>query len=240
MTDTLFEIVHEDDELLVVNKPADLVCHPTKGDEYSSLISRVRLHLGQAGAHMINRLDRETTGIVLLAKCDEAAKELRRLWEAGTVQKSYDAIVHGHVGPDSGTIDEPLGRDEASPVAIKDCVRADGRAAQTDFTVAKRFVRAEGDFSLLRVRPRTGRKHQIRIHLSHIGHPIVGDKLYGHDEDCYLALVEQRLTDEQRRVLLLPCHALHAGELAFAWCDHEWCFEAKPEAWFVEAHTTNK
>ena len=81
MTDTLFEIVHEDDELLVVNKPADLVCHPTKGDEYSSLISRVRLHLGKAeGAHMINRLDRETTGIVLLAKCDEAAKELRRLW----------------------------------------------------------------------------------------------------------------------------------------------------------------
>ena len=240
MTDRLFEIIHEDDELLVVNKPADLVCHPTKGDEYSSLISRVRLHLGQAGAHMINRLDRETTGIVLLSKCDEAAKALRRPWDPGTARKPHDAPAHGHAGPDSGTIDEPLGRDEASPVAIKDCVCADGRAAQTDFTVVKRFVRAEGDFSLLRVRPRTGRKHQIRIHLSHIGHPIVGDKLYGHDEDCYLALVEQRLTDEQRRVLLLPCHALHACELAFAWCDHEWCFEAKPEAWFVEAHTTNK
>ena len=204
MTDTLFEIVHEDDELLVVNKPADLVCHPTKGDEYSSLISRVRLHFGKAaGAHMINRLDRETTGIVLLAKRDEAAKELRRLWESGSVRKSYDAIVYGHVGPDSGTINEPLGRDEASRVAIKDCVRADGSASQTDFTVAERLERAEGKFSLLRVRPRTGRKHQIRIHLSHIGHPIVGDKLYGHDEDCYLALVEGRLTGEQRRALLL-------------------------------------
>tara|TARA_Y100000780_G_scaffold131816_1_gene118515 strand:+ start:1039 stop:1758 length:720 start_codon:yes stop_codon:yes gene_type:complete len=235
MTDKLFEIVHEDDKLLVVNKPADLVCHPTKGDEMSSLISRARLHLGQAASmHMINRLDRETTGIVLLAKDDEAAKELRRLWESGSVRKSYDAIVYGHVGPDSGTINEPLGRDEASRVAIKDCVRADGSASQTDFTVAERLERAEGKFSLLRVRPRTGRKHQIRIHLSHIGHPIVGDKLYGHDEDCYLALVEGRLTGEQRRALLLPCHALHAGELTFAWRGREWRFEVKPEAWFAE------
>ena len=192
----LFGLVHEDDELLVVNKPADLVCHPTKGDEYSSLISRVRLHLGQAGVHMVNRLDRETTGIVILAKRDEAARELRKLWESGAVQKSYDAIVHGHVGPDSGLIDEPLGPDEASPVTIKDCVRPDGREAQTAFTVASRFSRAKGKFSLLRVQPQSGRKHQIRIHLAHLGHPIVGDKLYGHDEDCYLALVERRLTDE--------------------------------------------
>ena len=135
----LFGLVHEDDELLVVNKPADLVCHPTKGDEYSSLISRMRLHLGQANVHMVNRLDRETTGIVLLAKRDEAARELRKLWESGAVQKSYDAIVHGHVGPESGLIDEPLGPDESSPVAIKDGVRPDGREAQTTFTVASRF-----------------------------------------------------------------------------------------------------
>jgi len=128
----LFEVIHEDAELLVINKPADLVCHPTKGDEYSSLISRVRLHLG-AGAqpHLINRLDRETSGVVLVAKLPDAALELRRLWEGGAVRKQYLAIVHGHVVTQTGNIDAPLGRDEQSPVAIKDCVRADGSPART-------------------------------------------------------------------------------------------------------------
>jgi len=229
---SLFGLVHEDDELLVVNKPADLVCHPTKGDEYSSLISRARLHLGRAEIHMINRLDRETSGVVLLAKCDDVARELRKLWESGNVQKSYDAIAHGHVRLDSGLIDEPLGPDEASPVAIKDCVRSDGRAAQTAFSVKKRFFRAEDEFTLLHVQPRSGRKHQIRIHLAHLGHPIVGDKLYGHDEDCYLALVEQRQTDEQRQALLLPYHALHANGLTFEWRGRKWQFNAESERWF--------
>src|ERR1700691_5390487 len=89
----LFEIIHEDAELLVINKPAGLVCHPTKGDVYSSLISRVRLHLGvDAPAHLVNRLDRETSGLVLVAKSDGAARELRRIWEKRFVQKMYWAI----------------------------------------------------------------------------------------------------------------------------------------------------
>jgi 23S rRNA pseudouridine1911/1915/1917 synthase len=96
----------------------------------------------------------------------------------------------------------------------------------------QKFTRAEGDFSLLRIAPRTGRKHQIRIHLAHIGHPIVGDKLYGGDEDLYLALVEDRLTELKRRQLILPHHALHAGKLVFAWRGERREFRAEPEQWF--------
>ena len=233
--DKLFEVVHQDAELLVINKPAGLVCHPTKGDVYSSLISRVRLHLGVDGEpQLINRLDRETSGLVIVARTPEAARALRRQWEARHVTKEYLAIVHGHPAADTGILDGPLGKDEGSRVAIKDCVRPDGAAAETAYTVLRRWERREGAFALLRVQPRTGRKHQIRIHLQHLGHPIVGDKLYGGDEDCYLALVEDRMTPAQRARLLLPWHALHAGAVRFAWHGEARVFTAPPEPWFLE------
>lgn len=230
----LFAIIHEDDELLAINKPAGLVCHPTKTDEYSSLISRVRLYLGkEQTAHLVNRLDRETSGVTLVAKCDDAAREIRRLWENRSVDKEYLAIVHGHVRDAKGLIDAPLGKDEASRVAVKDCVRPDGLPSQTEYSVEKRFSRAEGDFTLLRLRLLTGRKHQIRIHLAHIGHSIVGDKLYGADEDIYLALVENRLTEEHRRRLIFANQALHAHRLRFSWRAREIEFRCEPEPWFV-------
>jgi 23S rRNA pseudouridine1911/1915/1917 synthase len=231
----LFEVIHEDADLLMINKPADLVCHPTKGDEYSSLISRARIYLKSVSEpHLVNRLDRETSGLVVIAKNPLTARELGKIWEARGVQKEYLAIVHGHIAAEQGMIDAPLGKDETSMVAIKDCVRPDGAAAQTEFFVEKRFSRGGGNFTLVRVAPRTGRKHQIRIHLAHLGHPIVGDKLYGGDEDLYLALVQGRLTEEQRARLILPNHALHAGSLKFEWRDRDWRFTSPPEPVFLE------
>ena len=289
----LFAIIHEDADLLVVHKPADLVCHPTKGDEYSSLISRARIYLAGAGReavgvgdclaptapnltpHLIHRLDRETSGLVVIAKNAAAAGELGKIWETRAVTKEYLAIVHGHVAAEQGTIDAPLGKDEASLVAIKDCVRADGSPAQTEYFVVQRFFknvsRAGRDggeenpiesnpsspsrssrdaapppicqlpfaisqrprpFTLLRLLPRSGRKHQLRLHLAHLGHPLVGDKLYGGDADLYLALVERRLTAEQRARLILPTHALHAGRLQFVWRGRNCDFTTPPEPWF--------
>lgn len=236
----LFDIIHEDADLLVINKPADLVCHPTKGDVYSSLISRVRLYLGaDSKPHLVNRLDRETSGVTVAAKNATVAGELGRIWETRAIEKEYVAIVHGHLRADHGVIDAPLGKDAHSPVAIKDCVRPDGTSAQTEFWVARRFIRNENQFSQLRLLPRTGRKHQIRIHLAHLGHAIVGDKIYGGDETLYLALVERRLTDEHRARLILPNHALHASAVRFEWRGQKVEFRGAPEPWFKEFLTTD-
>jgi 23S rRNA pseudouridine1911/1915/1917 synthase len=231
----LFDIIFEDDDLLVVNKPAGLVCHPTKNGEMSSLIGRVRLHLGAgASPHLVNRLDRETSGVVVIAKNPAIAGELGKILESRAVEKEYLAIVHGHPHQDRGLIDAPLGKDEASRVFVKDCVRPDGATAQTEFFVERRFENRNGAFSLLRVRSRTGRKHQIRIHLAHAGHPIVGDKLYGGDEGLYLALVEQRLTEAQRVKLIFENHALHARAIKFFWRGTEREFSCEPEKWFTD------
>ena len=229
----LFPILHEDTVVLVVDKPAGLVCHPTKDGEMSSLIGRVRLHLGHADGRLVNRLDRETSGLVVIAKSAEVAGELGRLFSGHAVEKSYLAIVDGHVPVDSLIMTGALGDDEASPVAIKACVRDDGAVAETHARVVSRWRRQAQPYSLLEVTPRTGRKHQVRVHLAAAGFPIVGDKLYGEDEQRYLRFVTRTLTDEDVRALRLEYHALHAARLVWTWRERQWVFASAPPSAFA-------
>jgi 23S rRNA pseudouridine1911/1915/1917 synthase len=212
----LIRVVHEDEALLVVDKPAGLVVHPSKDGPLSSLIGRVRLYLGHGEGRLVNRLDRETSGLVLVAKHDVAARELGRLFAAGAVEKRYQAVVHGTVAG-VHTIDAPLGRDVGSPIAIRDTVRDDGAEARTDVTGLRLFARDGTAFSV--------------VDLAHAGHPIVGDKLYGPDPLIYLRFVESRMTAEDARAMILEYQALHAASLAFTWAGRDWQFEvpAGPE-----------
>lgn len=230
----LFDVISEDEELLVISKPAGLVCHPTKGDIYSSLISRARLYLNSVDPpHMINRLDRETSGIVIIAKTSEANVRLRKLWEMRGVEKEYLAIVHGDFQR-ATVINAPLGKDPSSQIAIKDRVRPDGSPAITHVYPLKTFLRENAHFSLVRVLLQTGRKHQIRIHLAYLGHPIVGDKLYGSDEGLYLAFVRDELTPEQQSTLITSNHCLHAGRVSFELFGETRSYVCPPEAWFIQ------
>jgi 23S rRNA pseudouridine1911/1915/1917 synthase len=241
----LLDILYEDEDLLVIDKPAGLVCHPTRGDEWSSVVGRLRLHLGSNEGRLGNRLDRETSGVVVAGKHAAAARDLGRLFAAGAVRKCYVALVHGRVGSDPITIDAPLGRDEESEVAIKDRVREDGATARTRVRLLDATAAAWDAFasiprwrpdddarpaaSLVALEPATGRKHQLRIHLAHIGHPIVGDKIYGADARIYLRFVTRALTDEDKARLVLEHHALRATEIAFTWRDRPLEFRAPPD-----------
>jgi 23S rRNA pseudouridine1911/1915/1917 synthase len=169
---------------------------------------------------IVNRLDRETSGLVLVAKTPAAARDFGLLMQRHSLRKEYLAIVWGWPEWEHKIVDAPLdrqGKHERSLIWLKQMIHATGAPAQTEFFVERRFRRPPSSrdrFSVIRAIPRTGRTHQIRVHLASIGHPIVGDKIYGREEQLYLRFIETGWTHELEQKLLLPRHALHSAKLA--------------------------
>lgn len=218
-----FRVVAEDDGWIVVDKPAGLLTHPTRPDGTPTLWNGLRSLLAYELANrgqisIITRLDRETSGLVLLALSADKARSFGLAMQRGEIGKEYLAVVHGVPEWDRKTIDAPIirqGEVFPSKIWLKRCVHERGAPARTELCVEKRFVCRGRPMALVRAAPMTGRTHQIRLHLAHAGFPIVGDKIYGQREEAYLEFIETGWTEKLSSELLLPRHALHACRLSF-------------------------
>lgn len=210
------DIRYEDADIVVINKPAGMVVHPSPGHEEGTLVNALLAHCpdlagvgGERRPGIIHRLDKETSGLIVAAKHDQALWAMQEQFKARTISKRYVGLVHGHVQPPEALIDAPIGRDpkHRKRMAVIPSGRSSAggqpftRPAQTRYKVRNYY---DGPYTLLDLRPHTGRKHQIRVHMAYINHPIVGDTLYGRRKD-------------QTRLAAGPLdrHFLHAAELTF-------------------------
>jgi 23S rRNA pseudouridine1911/1915/1917 synthase len=204
-----------------VDKPPFIEVHPSKPNGRFTLWHGLRellaFELANGGqVSLINRLDRETSGLTLVAKTHAAARALHMQMAAHRIAKEYLALVWGWPGREEFSVDAPLLRQGSrgpSRIHLKQAVHAEGAQARTRFRVVRRFERDGGRFAVVHAIPETGRMHQIRVHLSHAGHPVVGDKIYGPDEGCYLEFIDTGWTPALAARLLLPRHALHSAAL---------------------------
>lgn len=195
------DVIYEDDALLVVNKPAGMVVHPAYGHASGTLVNAVLAHCPQIAdvggpdrAGVVHRLDKDTSGLILIAKDGVTRATLQRQFKRRQVAKTYLALVEGQVQPREGVVEAPVGRDKRQ--RKKMAVVRSGREARTMYRAIEYFA----NYTLLEVRPHTGRTHQVRVHLSWLGYPIVGDAVYG----------------RHRQRLLRGRHFLHAARIRFS------------------------
>lgn len=192
------DIIFEDEHLLVVNKRAGMVVHPAHGHTSGTLVNAVLAHCPQVAgvggpdrAGVVHRLDKDTSGLIVVAKSEETRTALQRQFKRRRVEKTYLVLVEGHVQPREGVIEAPIGRDKQQRKRM--AIVRSGREART-FYRAREFFK---EYTLLEVRPETGRTHQVRVHLAWLGYPVVGDRIYGY----------------RRQPLLSHRHFLHAARL---------------------------
>lgn len=213
-------ILRKHDDWLIVEKPAGWLVHPTKPTGEPTLLSCLQAEFPGEFLAMVNRLDRETSGLVLVARHAAAASILGKMTQARQIQKTYCAFVAGRA-PDEGVIDAPLdrlGKHQPFTVYVKQGVWPGGYASSTTFRSLEIKKRRSGEtVSWLEVKLGSGRLHQIRAHLSFIGLSVVGDKIYGPDEQCYLDFIRDGWTEKLEERLWFRRAALHASKLSFDW-----------------------
>jgi 23S rRNA pseudouridine1911/1915/1917 synthase len=203
------DVVYEDDALLIVNKAAGMVVHPAPGHSGGTLVNAVLAHSPEIAVDaedgrpgIVHRLDRDTSGLILVAKSEPVRRALQRQFQARQVTKVYLALVEGRLEPRRGRIEAPIGRDPKHRQRM--AVLPQGRQAITDYRVVSYFEQEMGDlageYTLIEAEPKTGRTHQIRVHLASIGHPVAGDGVYG----------------RRHRHLPVPRMFLHAERLVFS------------------------
>lgn len=186
--DIPLDIVYEDDSLMVINKPQGMVVHPAAGNYSGTLVNAVLFHTkgqlsginGVARPGIVHRLDKDTSGLIVVAKTNNAHLSLAEQIKDKTCSRVYRCIVHGNIRDDEGVIDAPIGRNPNS--RKKMCVtERNSRDAVTEFSVLERF----GDYTFVECRLKTGRTHQIRVHMLHIGHPLLGDDFYSQSKNPF-------------------------------------------------------